>query len=64
MSADIINLYQRRNDEGRDTLSTVREYFECLPQIDAMMPKGDKFLAWLWMRGYKVVPLSDDDIKP
>lgn len=54
-------------DDGEDVLSTVRRYFDSGPapneRVDTQLCKGDQFLAWLWLRGFKIVPLTDDDLK-
>lgn len=53
-------------DDETDILSTVRRYFERGPKphehIWEELCAGDKFLAWLWMRGFKVVPLTGEDL--
>jgi hypothetical protein len=50
-------------DPPNAVLATVREYFDTgyLDFIDAELVPGDRFLAWLWLCGFKVVPLTDED---
>lgn len=38
---------------GNGALEVIRRFFGTA--------KGDVFLAWLWMQGYKVVPLDPED---
>jgi hypothetical protein len=51
------------SDPPNAVLATVREYFDTgyLDIIDAELVPGDRFLAWLWLCGFKVVPLTDED---
>lgn len=60
MAADIIQFPAKIET---DVLSTVREYFDAGPRerINPQLVSGDRFLAWLWLRGFKVVPLNEGD---
>lgn len=55
------------DSSGMEALETVREYFDGGPKeaeggrIQSDLHPGDRFVAWLWMRGFKVVPLDDSE---
>lgn len=64
--ADIIDIADRRmTSPGNGALEKMREYFSTKhnwPDHIPAMTEADYFLSWLWLEGFKVVPLSDDAV--
>lgn len=60
---NIVELASRRmTSPGNGALEKMREYFSTdhnWPDHIPAMTEADYFLAWLWMEGFRVVPLPD-----
>ena len=61
MSADIIEFAKRgepQDNPGNGAREVIAEYFaDAVPML--FMSHEDHFLAWLWERGFKVVPVAE-----
>lgn len=56
--------HYREPNLGNGAVPVVREYFDKRPGMpplpeNAKLNRGDHFLAWLWVQGFKVVPVTD-----
>lgn len=62
-------------NDGNGALEVVRDYLDRVHTARVMarvfvddfdgldaLPNGDHLLAWLWEKGFKVVPLEDADL--
>lgn len=50
--------HYRPSNPGNGALPVTRKYFDLMPALPDSLHRGDQFLAWLWIQGFKVVPLS------
>jgi len=61
--ADIIELRKAPGAKflGPNALQTVRQYFDgdLGRQFNNRLPPGDRFITYLWLMGFKVVPLDE-----